>query len=348
MPAECQRYDWIRLIAGLEISFALILIATLGLAGCASKPQPVYVDLAAVQMESVSAPSTGQSLNSGPGLSSIEVLPALPASSLYMGAAQESLDQAREIREKNRERALREIENRLFEAAKADAKREADLAKAALLPGYNESLDSVYDGARGIFETYAEPAGVFRLRLAETVGFPDPDPESRRQPDALDRTAVRRFERAKMLRETLDNLSSMFWNDFNATLDSANSDYRQKLAQVDVEFVQKQDRLIAEAKEKAKEVLDSDGEGPGLTALGVTGHLPAQPSATATVKAPPIPIGTPKPKFPDWKSVQTKQLQDELKIWLSINGYRLATKAEGARNATQEFIVWRKGTRTGL
>lgn len=275
-------------------------------------------------------------------------MPALPEQSLYMGAAQDSLDRAREIREKNRDRALREIENRLFEAAKVDAKKVAEDQRTALLPGYNDDLDTVYENARGIFETYAEPAGIYRLRLADTVGFPDPDPDSRRQPDALDRTAVRRFERAKLLRETLTNLSDMFWADFDGSLAAVNDAYRKELASIDVALAVRQDQLIAEAKEKAKEVLASDGEGPGLTAIGMSSNLAAQPAVKATVAGPPVNVTVPKPRRADWRPVQARAVEDELKIWLALNGYELAKKKGAARDATQEFIVWRKGTRTGL
>lgn len=319
----------------------------LGLGGCAARPQVVSVNLNRVD-ESLAASTAGGTLvGEAPISASAETLPALRAQDLAMGGSSESLERAKKIREKNRQRALQEIQTRLFEAAKSDAKIDADREKAALEPGYLQRLDKFYADARAIFDAYANPAGAVTLNLTEIVGFPDPDPTSRRMPDPTDKPARERFEQARELRDVLEDLSRRFWVDVDGRLGDLRREHADQLALIDRAMVERQDRLLQESQQKALEILNADKSGLQSAPLGLDAHLPFEPAATARVEPPNPTFAVATKSGGDWSQVRRQQLRSELSIWLATQGYRLAGRNESGRDATQEFIVWRKGTRTG-
>lgn len=326
-----------------------LIVGLLASAGCKPPQTPiVWVDLDQVPIAVAPPPPPTVGLAPTAPIMSEDTVEALPAASLYMGAERTKLEQVTEIREGNERKAFDDIYRRLREVSFAEAKRDADAAVAALRPGYEERLDRVYDEARSIFLTYAEPAGAFRLQLTQIVGFPDPDPLSRKLPDSMDETAMRRFNSAKDLRETLATLSDMFWSEFGESVDAVESEYLRERAAIQRGMVERQEELDAAARARAKEIVEGAKNGGLATPLDLQAALPGEAGSGARVEGSVVVPNLPAERPLDWQEAQRAELEAELRIWIATNRYRLAERPGGARDATQEFIVWRKGLRAGL
>lgn len=333
------------------VGIACIVFSALiwGLAGCAAKPLPVvYVDTA--RIASTAPPPIGRRAEAiaqpdGGALT----LPFLPESKLSMGSVGPALDRAHEIRAKNKQRAFEEVYRRLRTVAFEEARREAEAEIKALEPTYREAMDAVYRDARPLFEQFAEPAFGYRVKLSNLVGFPDPDPRSRRQPEGTDELGRQRFEKAKSYRDSLDELSALFWLEFDRRRVAVESDLSAKKARIRVRMVEREEILDAAAREQARHVVNGNGNGNGqVTTLDLRGDLPAQPSLGVRLASSPPRLASTVIAPSDWRSVQQDGLRSELEVWAAVHGYRLAkTPAEG-RDATDEFVVWRKSYRAGL
>lgn len=327
----------------------LFSASILGLAGCAGKPQPVvYVDTARI-VSPIQPPveSRTEILDqpAGGGLT----LPRLPEATLSMGSVGPSLERARRIREENKQRAFDEVYRRLRAVAFETARKESESELAALEPGYREAMDGVYLDARPLFERFAQPAFGYRVRLSNLVGFPDPDPKSRRQPDNADDRAKERFEKSKELRGALDELSALFWLEFDRSRVAVESDLSAKKAQIRVKMVERQERLDAEAKAQAREVVNGHGNGHyQVTTLDLRAELPEQPAAGVNLPGLGSRSVSTSISSSSWRDAQEKSLQSELQIWAAVHGYRLASSPTLGRDATSEFVVWRKSYRVGL
>ncbi len=327
----------------------LFSASKLGLAGCSGKPQPVvYVDTARI-VSSIPPPVESRTeVLDQPGGGSL-ALPRLPETTLSMGSVGPSLERARRIREENKQRAFDEVYRRLRAVAFETARKDSESELAALEPGYREAMDAIYLDARPLFEQFAQPAFGYRVRLSNLVGFPDPDPKSRRQPDNADDRAKQRFEKSKELRGALDELSALFWLEFDRRRVAVESDLSAKKAQIRVQMVERQERLDSEAKAQAREVVNGHGNGHDqVTTLDLRAELPEQ--AASGVELPELGSRSVSSSIRrmSWTDSQKESLESELQIWAAVNGYRLVSSPTQGRDATNEFVVWRKSYRVGL
>ena len=327
----------------------LVLASGLGLAGCAGKPQPVvYVDLARVTSETLPNVASRSETVTLPGAGRLS-LPRLPQATISMGSVEPALERARTIREENKRTAFEQVYRRLRASAFDRARREAEIEIGALEPGYREAMNAVYRDARPLFEQFAQPAFGYRVRLSNLVGFPDPDPKSKRQPEEADEAGKQRFEKAKALRADLDEVSALFWLEFDRRRAEVESRLSAEKARIRVKMVERQEALDVEAKQQAREIVNGNGNGNGQgTALELSGDLPAQPAAGIDLgsSAPrSIPVAI---RRSDWTEAQRQDLDSELRVWAAVHGYRLASHSSQGRDATDEFVIWRKGYRAGL
>lgn len=315
------------------------LVFGLGAFGCSRSPELVYVDLSSVPQEApppLKPPAeTGVAKVLSPSPSS---LPALSEGELYFAANESALERARDTIRKNRERALKEISARLMDVAIADVKRITDARIEALLPKEKVALDGVYGEARSIFLKYALRAGSATFDLAGLVGFPDPDPKSRRIPDASDKEATSRYEKAKALRTKVDSLGRQFYAEFDSKLGAAVAMNRVALYDLKIEMNLLLEQLLADAQLEAERLTEQSTDDVASQSALREVKLKAEPKVSVSFS----PIATSVHPVNVSNVTIRRSLENELQIFAKVRGYELTSNRSFGKNVTAEFLTWRK------
>lgn len=322
----------------------LLSVLAIGASGCSRSPELVYVDLSQVPPpRGMPAPLPPPKPTASKIDASKFSIPSQPKSQLYFAGNEERLREAEAAIRKNREEAFHEIAKRLQDAAYHDVERIFTEAAKDLEPKAAERIDAVYDQLRDIFLRYAFQVGTATFGLANIVGFPDPDPNSKRVPDPSDTTAYRRFTKAKELRKTMNELSASFRREFEGKLSVASSENAAELTALKIEMAKLLEEYLAQAQSEAERLTESSMADIHVSSALKNVPLAALPSYHVDVPASPNPE-----RAPIVKSAQISEpVENELAIFLKVRNYQQARDPQ-ARNVTEEFIAWRKRFRDGL
>lgn len=329
-----------------------ILLAALALGGCTKQSPSVFVDLPVVLASDrpVALPQPVRGV--APRALKTEAITLRPLSQeVILGESAASVRAADQLVKQNRIKAYRDLEARLREVYIGDVARAEKDQLDLLEPAKNEAAEAARLRFREIFEEYADQRGPLVTRIALIAGFPDPDPNSRKQPVSDSPLVQERADEAKRLRAQIADLEKTY----NATVTELlrnvdrESDIELTRIKANMEIARNkaEQRAREDAAKQARTIEKSMG--PSLAAEGDT-VLPAV--ATQTLAGRSLMGKSIEPKvapvaIPDTSAIRMQRLQDELDIWLAISGYRQAESRKNAPDRTSEFIEWRKSHHLG-
>lgn len=309
------------------------------LAGCAREPEAVFVDLSRVPLPERRPALPEVPKAPRPKVGSVTAtIPAIPSQELLLGANEKRLQAVLDEVARNRRNTEAAVRKRLERAYLADVQRARAARRQELEPKHEALLDEVYAGLREVFESYANRRFRPQVELALRAGWPDPDPESvRKAPEPV-----------VELRKQLAELDAGYRRERDARLAAAYEIIDTELSSLAAEMARLEsealDRATREAVARAR---TTEVEALAKSPMRKNVLLPALPEETVTTRAPDPPIEAPKLVTPDFRDVDRALLESELRIFLAHRGYRFAPKGARARDATQEFIEWRKPFQSG-
>lgn len=324
----------------MRLTITALGLALLGfLVGCAREPEAVFVDLARVPSEThlpaipqvTRAPKPTLGATTG-------TIPAVPPQDLLLGANERRLQSVMDEIAKNRRDTEAAVRKRLERAYLADVQRARTARRDELGPQHTALLDKVYAELRQVFEKHASRRFLPQVELAMRVGWPDPDPKSTRTapPRVIElREALAEID-ADYRRERDEMLAKAY-----AIIDTQLSALESEMARLEAEAIERASHeAIARARASEVEALEK-------APMRKNAKLPALSQESVTTQAPDPPIEAPKLETPDFRDVDRQLLQSELRIFLAHRGYRRAARPSEGRDATQEFIEWRKPFHAG-
>jgi hypothetical protein len=199
---------------------------------------------------------------------------------------------------------------------------------------------------RVVFEKWAEERAPKFARLALVAGFPDPNPTSQPPSKPARPLDAEHSQTAKELRVDLKNIDARFHLDCNkilgAVLDKSSADQ----AELELSIEAFATELDKKAEQEARAQIRNAGS-----------QMEFQLSEPAPISFPESPrhsiqISTesplePAPQVPssgilEGVADQRRRVESELRIWAALKRYQIAQTPKGARDATQEFQLWRQ------
>ncbi len=315
--------------------FLAFIVASLG--GCGQDPNKVYVDLAKADELHLPALEAAPQPPIQTVKSSSVSIPASAPRDLYLGANKDRLARAEAVLAENQRLAFKEVSARLKEAFALEIDHIEAEQRRKLKQNEREELAKIYEGLRIVFVEYAQKIGQRRLKLAALVGVPDPDPQSLRPPISRAKESQRRWEEAKSLRGQIKTLDEEFRKEVATRRVVAQTKFNSDLTEL----------AAAISEMRVKRDLEAEAEAVRMTTTKRNlqiresirrESIPAEPGASATLQSFPPRQSAPQPSQ-ERPMPPTARL--ELDIWLSVKHYQLVGKQAG-RDATQEFLAWRK------
>ncbi len=314
------------------------LIGLIGLWGCASSaPRAVWVDLSQLDQpapRSLPIPAPPAAIQ--PTAQTVSFA-GLPERELFLGDREERFRVARREVRANLRRAYEEVRADFLAGYLGDVREFETRERDDISARERASLEAWSNEVRGVFERIAPLIGTHRFALANLVGFPDPDPDSKRVPLEADRFAQRPFEESKGHRKAIMGLSEEFWKEvasLRSGIEAAAQDDRTRL---EVRLAQLEQDAVRRASADAASLTRSDeGEDPMLGPKST--RVPAEAGASAPVLAsgarslPVVPLGSPIARH-HW-------LVSRAKLWAAIHHYQLVDQPRQGADKTREFAVW--------
>lgn len=319
----------------------LVLVCTLGLGACSPAPERVFIDLNQCSLE---VPGSAGSLTIVP--KQLGALPqgkidSLDARSILTDSASEMSQFAEQTIRRSQEKMYQEIRLRLMDAYRADLTLTLDKERQKLEAQFAKDLDSVHADMERRFNALAAKLGPKWNKIAWLVGFPDPDPNSKRKARAGDFDAERRLKLAAELRAEIKLLNEQFTAERVAAFESVIDSYRvdfESLEQAESDSIAASERkaesdaraaAIKNIRSFAGMVFDTDRLVQEVQGAVVS----AQPrgAASKTLNSTP-------------KTIWSKEdmMKDLALTFARSHGWRLAPAGPGVMNKTEDFCEWRK------
>lgn len=316
-----------------------------GITGCARGPELVWIDTAAAAPaasgSSVVPAQTGLAPLSGSlePIQERQIVTEDAAQQIRLAIAQIIQDQ---------QALFEDLRKRLFDQLAAEIRVEGNAKRDAIIAAYQEQVAAGLERLSQMLAEHAEVVGPKWHRLAWLVGFPDPDPNSRRRAREGDFIAEQRLEEAKKLREEIKLAQA----DFDARSESILKDLRDGLrideAVLADDVAAQIEAARVEADRQAQEAAVAAVKDVEASALNLDERVEAVPGKTSTT---PGIAGAPAQKWtnPAASLADRERLQALARIYAASNGWKLADKPAGATNKTKEFNDWlKKRERPGL
>jgi hypothetical protein len=239
------------------------------------------------------------------------------------------------------EKSLRMLYDRLarrFELTELDGLSEREQRR------FKEMNETI----RAIFEQYAADRMPRVLRLAFLVGFPDPNPQSVPPKEPMGTVSQAKFDEAKSLRAAISELDRNFNATVLALAATIESDNTADRTDTRLKIELNADELRQRAVNEAAQQIIRARRSLSLELAGSQRiRLPAVPGRT--VNPPVIAAPMPPPKVDSRLEIEAdrwarREVEGQLRIWAALNRYELGN---GGRDATNEFIQWKKTHQSG-
>lgn len=316
-------------------------------AGCTRARPVVYVDLSkAVSARAITPVAVVPNPIVPPAFQpSTLSLPALPATTYQLGSDQGRVKQVQDILAKNREQAIEQIGAGLRETYLRDVRHTQAQELAKLGPQLQQANAAALAENYRIFSAYAIKRGPLVAELALLAGFPDTDPTSQKTPPRRP-SLLQRFNRAKELRTQIASLDADYQKQKGELYVKVGLDAQVALKKINDEIAQ----LTAQADERARtealqEVSREQAQLTAVLADKGAVSFPAEPGRSVTVqgtqKRPPVPV-VDVPGAAAVKAQELEAAKSDLQVWAAVRGYVISSDRTHARDATAEFIAWRK------
>jgi len=329
-----------------------LLIPCLGIVigglGCSRPgPEQVYVNLARVSR----APAPRQIAPESDWVASVPSdslsLPAQSARELYLGESAGRVASSMAHLRENRQKAIEELRETARKDFEASVRNEFEQRRSALTLQQKEDIEAAFHKAFSEFEANAVKRGKVVWKLAGKAGFPDKSPAAtdfeRRRNAAFPPNA----QQVADLRSQIIEMDLQFDQARRTALRSLDQDMvSQKLA-LEAAFTSAQAVAKRKAEEHVNALLQAEPEGTQVTFLpnrhradavgGSSAQLPSASSRMQGVPAPESEIG----------QSQQNWTQGQLKAWASSHNYIVVSRPAHVRDATGEFLEWRKKLKVG-
>jgi hypothetical protein len=297
------------------------------------------VDLAAVELRESEAVAPGPRFVEGP-FSVEQSVPGLAETEVYFGSAEERALEALRVYRQAQDRAAQAVLERLRRAYLVEVEQAVGDDQKEVQEQYADELDAAVDELYALFLAHAAEVEPLRFSLTEIVGFPDPDPRSLKVPLESNTEAYQNFLKARALREQIIALVSEYRRQVNERFKSLEIARDARLAAIS----QRAEGLRAEALRRAqadadKVTQDAQSALEG-TALDTEARLPAVPGASSSVQSGPVSVAS-SPGAPGLRET-LEDVEAQLQVFLKTYGYRRTRDASLGRDATQEFVEWRR------
>lgn len=250
--------------------------------------------------------------------------------------------------EANRRRGIENQLDALQDKYLSEVDARAGAARDELVLKHKALFDAAQASIAELFQAYAKERGLPGLRLSLRVGFPDPDPDSARIADTRSLRQQRDYRIAKELRQEINKLDANYRAAALAIMNKVDGQVKEDFANLsrDIDSWRKEalDRARREAEELAEQVnrpITGDLESSLQEKLGARpGIVASMPAVKSTVQAPAV-----KPN--DATGPRRAILQGQVRLWERLNGYTLVDRPDKARDATQDFLAWRRTYQVG-
>lgn len=319
------------------VAFALLSV------GCAPAPQreTVFVDLGAVDRafpEPAPVRFVGQ--EDPPPIPGLKIdIPPLPPTTLSSPKGKDEV-QIRASIEAARQKAQRQLQNRLRDVYFEELDRQQEEAIAGLNPALAAEADKARQKQLELFHKYADDKGFRLARLTLLAGFPDPDPKSL-NPKPEFAIAKRFREEADRIRKELVKIDADYDAAVRQIFSELQGSHDQTLTNLKAKFVEAKGAAEEKAKAEATRQMARLNRAFGQTlAEEREVSVPGQPGKT--LQAPTIDVRAQLPKIhPDPAPFDRKgAIRNQLTIWEAVKGYRIVTSSGGSRDGTSEFLEW--------
>jgi hypothetical protein len=271
-------------------------------------------------------------------------LDAVEARKIEIDASGRKVEDLVDSIEERRRKTLDSIRERLIYSYRQDLERLEDERIQELLGFYYEELDTALSEILSMMEEHGDKVGPLRHRIAWLVGYPDPDPGSRRRPPDGDFEAQVRFDEAARLRAKLSELDDEFRRRADELLASAKDNLRLDLADWGFERAELEVDLIARAEEDALAAVDKAFANTQRSALDPDRLLPSADGASVVVEETSgidsLRLTPPEPAIEADRA--RMRLEEQAKVFADSNGWSLTSYPDKGRDRTEEFLKWRK------
>lgn len=319
------------------------LLFLIGVWGCASGPELVYVDMSAVEPMAVSAAPDARNEHSQEAISSSGEIPALEERSVFIGSDQDKATQALSLYLKTQEQAAESVLKGRREAYLAEVDSLQRDGEELILDEYRAWLDEAFEELHELFLQHAKKIGPLWHDLSWRVGFPDPDPGS--ITTSSDQFKARTLQEAKELRIGLRAMDGEFRTLVSERLSRIEEERSSRVSAFTAEMDEKRVDALERAQKDADAVTEQAFAILERSALDPEAQLPAVPSVGSAVNSEPAP----RWNWPSRDRLAESQddLRAHLEVFLKVNGFKLAKSPGKARDVTQEFVVWRRNYLAG-
>jgi len=326
----------------MRSKFGISILVLIGVGGCSPDPELVFIDRSRFAVVDLGAALRSDTLSAAPIPGGTYTVPPLAGKTLYIASVRERFDDAMQEVQRDQEALMAQMFEALRKLYLAELDTLETRERDAILARAGAELDEAYAALRAIFERYADPIGKKWVRLAFLVGFPDPDPNSRRGPRTDDKEKVAVFEEAKRLRGEIKQLGEDYRKEVSAKILTISSSHERELAALAAQYELRRVERTAEAQAEAKEIaLRAISQLQGFV-LDPSQVLPAEPGSAIQVPAATVRLNRLNPSPAETAFGHKERLDDQIKIFLDTKRYTLSATPAKARNVTEEFAQWRK------
>ncbi len=245
----------------------------------------------------------------------------------------------------SREQAFDQIASSLKDSYRAQIEHDRQVAVANLQPSEVAGLAEANKQYSAAFDSWANKRAPLVVKLALLATFPDPDPQSLKIPPRDAPLDILRYKQAKPLREQIAALdeglrrkATIFANASSEAaqrLQALNGDFDAKIAQADAKANEEAGAEVTKEQEQLKAVLADKS----------VVEFPAEPGRTVTIQPTAPPAAPPAVEVPGKAEMQEHMLAadvSDLKIWAALRGYVISSNRRGVKDATDEFLEWKK------
>lgn len=329
-----------------------IVVALITASGCARPPEAVFVDMARVMAVEDQGPDFVTQANRA-RTSNLSIPPKLAEVGgakevVIRDKAESTIDSALEKIKEERESAIRVLTRRLGTLRSAEIDQQKQEALDELAERQAAYLKQVYDQLYAVFKAYARDRGPEKFRI-EFLQVKKPDLFVSRTSQTP--FAAQLAKELATLRSHVKELDAEYAKQATAILNQAESTINAEQGAIQSKF----ETLRANALERAAaDARRTIGESQTATELHLGANRSVRVPATVSHRVTiPGSNGTPTPEPSKAIPIVTADadratmVEQQLEIWLKSRGLVRSDTRSGARDATNEFVLWRKTHQVG-
>lgn len=325
-----------------EARTAIVLTFGCLLAGCQQAPERVFVDVDRVSERPFLALEPMPLANLNPILAQSFELESLAPVEIQIESAEELARRGFAALEANQAQALQDTLERLRRAYRIEVRRIEAQRRDEILERQEILLNSAYEELYAKFLAMAQETGPRYWELSWLADFPDPDPESRRRPISARAFEIAYFERARELRAEIKALHLQHKEEIAGILDNLESNLAVELNELEREIGVIRQESEAQAIIDANEIARASLEDVQQTTIELRRVLPGIPAVTMQIRG-----GERSPHPPNMAGraqyeSHAEMVERQIAIFAKVQGYELVSTVSAGRDATEEFIEWRK------